>query len=297
MRTTAFDKNVIIFFVIFNLVFISVLIVRAAIATEKCPEIILLAASSKKVKTGEPITFTDKTTGVGKREWNFGDNSEAQFDSEVTHAYKKPGEYTVTLKVNGLCDTSQVIVVSELVLPPQIMAPKEAFAGEEVQFAGIANNAEMWQWYFDEDDIVDSRVPEPTYEFGKTGSFTVKLRVNNNPGLESEHVITIKAKHAAPPATSAGKPAKPTLRELTKDQFRRMLQQVSKREMKPEELYEYICDIQKVKVYVNQMKPNEFGNYIGNVYSFKVLPKEFNLDIIRNPGKCISEIKIEYQQD
>ncbi len=294
MRTTAFDKNVIIFFVIFNLVFLSVLIVRAAIGTEKCPDKILMVVSSDKVKTGDAVTFLDKTKGVDKREWNFGDKSAPQFESEVTYTYQAAGEYTVTLKVNGICADSQMVVVTERILPPQIMAPKAAYVGERIDFSGIAKNGEKWRWQFG--DGSESQIQEPAHIYDSPGTFTVKLRINNDPELESKHSITVRAKPAAGTVRSPEKRKKPELRNLTDEVFKSMLMQVRNGQINPDYIYEYICDIREVKVFDNSVQPVQFVNYVADLDSrITSLPAAAEFKTTRGPGNCINEIKVRYK--
>lgn len=49
-------------------------------------------------RAGEPVTFSNKSTGADDFFWTFGDNATSETNSP-THIFKKPGTYTVTLQV------------------------------------------------------------------------------------------------------------------------------------------------------------------------------------------------------
>ena len=55
--------------------------------------------SNSPVQLGEPVVFTNTTTGFGPINylWNFGDNSALASDISPQHTYTAPGEYTVIL--------------------------------------------------------------------------------------------------------------------------------------------------------------------------------------------------------
>ena len=67
---------------------------------------------------------------------------------------------------------------------PQFSAAKqEWYVGVSLKFTDGSLQATSWEWDFDNDGMVDATVKNPTYTYTTTGLKTVKLTINNNPGL------------------------------------------------------------------------------------------------------------------
>ena len=49
--------------------------------------------------------------------------------------------------------------------------------GDTVQFTDLSNDAETWEWDFDNDGTIDSYEQNPTYAYQDTGYYTVKLTI------------------------------------------------------------------------------------------------------------------------
>jgi len=49
--------------------------------------------------------------------------------------------------------------------------------GDTVQFTDLSNDAETWEWDFNNDEIIDSYEQNPTYIYQDTGYYTVKLNI------------------------------------------------------------------------------------------------------------------------
>ncbi|MCD4664999.1 MAG: PKD domain-containing protein, partial [Bacteroidales bacterium] len=49
--------------------------------------------------------------------------------------------------------------------------------GDTVQFTDLSNDAETWEWDFDNDGTIDSYEQNPTYIYQDTGYYTVKLSI------------------------------------------------------------------------------------------------------------------------
>ena len=49
--------------------------------------------------------------------------------------------------------------------------------GDTVQFTDLSNDADSWEWDFDNDGIVDSYEQNPIYIYQDTGYYTVKLKI------------------------------------------------------------------------------------------------------------------------
>ena len=50
-------------------------------------------------------------------------------------------------------------------------------SGDTVQFTDLSNDAETWEWDFDNDGTIDSYEQNPTYIYPDTGYYTVKLSI------------------------------------------------------------------------------------------------------------------------
>ena len=68
---------------------------------------------SKVLRQGELIKFADNTENANSWEWQFGDDSEVSTTKEPLHIYKQPGEYTVKLIVNNICEKLEVVTIDE----------------------------------------------------------------------------------------------------------------------------------------------------------------------------------------
>ncbi|MDI9633933.1 MAG: PEGA domain-containing protein [Methanolinea sp.] len=82
------------------------------------------------------VGFRDVSTGdVSHRTWDFGDGATST-DAETVHAYRAPGNYTVTLVACGPagCDTASVLVRVGNQAPPG--SPANATAGGPLQPSG-----------------------------------------------------------------------------------------------------------------------------------------------------------------
>jgi len=58
-----------------------------------------------------------------------------------------------------------------------------------VQFADLSNDAETWEWDFDNDGTIDSYEQNPTYSYPDTGYYTVKLSITGYGGVIQDYGI------------------------------------------------------------------------------------------------------------
>ena len=70
---------------------------------ENVPPVAVIDVTPKKVSTGQTVTLSAAgsrdDSGIKTYVWRFGDGSSAERKETVTHVYKQPGNYTVTLTV------------------------------------------------------------------------------------------------------------------------------------------------------------------------------------------------------
>ncbi|QLG46852.1 PKD domain-containing protein [Costertonia aggregata] len=132
--------------------------------------------------------------------WDFGDGSTATNRSNVTHQFKTPGLYKVTLSVNGQCKQVREVAISKqriLIDPeriPTIQLPDNIRVGDEVVFSNNSPFAETWQWSFGETTRVDGTDQQERYVFKTPGEKTILLVVNNDRLHEAKQRITVLPK-------------------------------------------------------------------------------------------------------
>ena len=158
------------------------------------------AFSADKVSGSAPLTvsFTDESTGnPGSYAWTFGDGTSAT-EANPTHAYTKPGRYTVTLKVTNAGGTNTVtkssyISVVTAPAPSKPTAPVPEFTADtvrgpaplQVSFTDQSQgNPTSWTWYFGNGQTPYER--NPTHIYTEPGAYTVILRVFNKDGIHYE---------------------------------------------------------------------------------------------------------------
>lgn len=169
----------------------------------------LFDASSTTIELGEPIQFTDKSvptnnTKIVGWKWNFdsenADNTtEVSIEQNPVYTFKKVGRFVVRLTVkdnNGR--TANVTKSIEVKVPYDAMAhAKFSVAAEKVamnspvQFTDESLPAKdatiaTWEWNFGENEKSISNIQNPKWTYTTSGSFTVKLKIKDTKGNESE---------------------------------------------------------------------------------------------------------------
>ena len=125
------------------------------------------------------FTFTDRSTGpVTSRFWTFGDGTTSSL-ANPTHVYTQPGQYTVTLLVNGNGLVSQVskpLLVSGPLAASFVYAPSAPTTSTTVQFTDLSSGGPAsWTWSFG--DGTTSQAQNPTKLFKNEGTYDVTLTV------------------------------------------------------------------------------------------------------------------------
>jgi len=146
------------------------------------------------VTVGEPVFFTDSSSGSAKVKWEFG-NGESTLSSKGKYVFSKPGNYLIRLTINGLKAEFPVHVKQSVVAKTdgriQIFAPEQAFSGQKVHFKSIGSKITWCEWYFGASKKAESRELETFYKFSKPGTYRVKLLTNVNPKITVTRVIRI----------------------------------------------------------------------------------------------------------
>ncbi len=131
-----------------------------------------------------PIQFTDLSLGSPDvRMWSFGDNN-LSFDTNPTHAYQNPGQYTVSLSIQKGTETDIEIKTNYINIISPLVADftsdiKFANTVQEIQFYDLSTgNPDIWFWDFG--NGITSNEANPIIIYDQPGAYSVKLIVNTN---------------------------------------------------------------------------------------------------------------------
>jgi FOG: PKD repeat len=166
---------------------------QASISKPAIVKIELPKVSIKNAPVGGCVPFTwnpDDSVysldGVRSWHWDFGDGTTST-QQAPSHTYTSPGTYNVTLTIttNGGCTESitvpRAVQVGTPPSPDFTMSATDICASETVQFTDQstpASGISSWRWDFG--DGTTSSEQNPTHQFIDTGTFAVRLTVENN---------------------------------------------------------------------------------------------------------------------
>jgi len=295
------DKSVIRLFLIVFLISVSVLAYRVTEYTP-CKQVDFEIASDSYIE-GTLIEFKDFTTNATAWEWDFGDGTKVETNREILHSFKKPGEYNVTLKINGICEDIKQVVIKEkpFVLDPTKLAvfslPETIKVGETLKVKDETPNAQTWEWRFGETAKLNSEESRAEYVYESGGLKTVTLVVNGDvKHATSKQINVIEPKKEkikdAPDDVSSGKegPSKPkTVPNITESQFKNNLNLVAKKKMTPDAFKEYFCGDLDKAIIVNGEKTT-FLALCELLKSKKVKIRDVKL--YKDTNNCINNITI-----
>lgn len=218
-----------------GIVLFIVLLILGIRKKEYTSEDIVATISSNNIKTGEVLTFEDKSPFGKTRKWILNDGYTTN-DKKGEHIFKKDGFYNVTLIIdNKLQKTFPVLVSAEAAtttvkVPTIIDGPSQAMQLENVIFKAVSPDAKMFTWKFGETGNIDSKDKTSVYTFKNPGTYIVKLYTDTDE-LPIEHSIRIMPAYPVindEPVISA--PPPPTEEEVfskINDDFRQHLQQIA----------------------------------------------------------------------
>jgi len=196
---THFDPKVILVFVL--VVLISGGIIAYDVKNKEVCTASDFVVGAGTFKVDELITFSDSSANAYQWRWDFGDGN-ISHRSKTIHQFKKPGDYLVTLKVNGYCAIEKVITIKPKVKVVDaskfskfnIEAPEKIYEGDKITFEDKTKHATSWKWYFEGTEVVSATEKKPTYRYMSPGEKTIALVVNNNPAHVSFKNITVLPK-------------------------------------------------------------------------------------------------------
>ena len=174
------------------------------------------AAFSASTTSGTaPLTvaFTDESSGTAPLTyaWDFEDNGTVDATTKnATHTYLTAGNYTVNLTVTGPGGTDSEVKSSYITVTsvtPKISAqftasPVSGRSPLAVRFTDQSiGTITSYEWDFNNDGMVDSRMKNPLKFFTSAGEYTVQLTVRGPDGTDQEvknQYIDVTAKPLRP---------------------------------------------------------------------------------------------------
>lgn len=313
------DKSVVLFFIITILVTATVFAFKYVNYTP-C-EIIEFSYSKTEARVDESIEFEDKTIGALEWKWDFGDSTATDTRRKLFHTYKKPGEYTVSLIVNGKCPKIQTITVleKEEVLDPlkkakfKILTPKIR-VGEKLKVQDNTLDATSWEWNFEDAIGGNSKEQNPEYVYNTEGKKTITLIPNGELKYATKQTIEVLPKKDVPvrrdetvvreistiPVDPIGEGSidvdpkdefkAPFINEKS---FRAKLILVSTKKASVNDFKDYLCGNLDLPIIVNR-KRTTFIEFCEKIKGKGIKIKE--LELTREDNNCIKNIVLKYSK-
>ncbi len=161
------------------------------------------SATSNDYKVGHYIFFTTADTRNAESwEWDFGDKTPVDKISgpSATHIYKEPGQFDITLTINGKCKQYQSININSVAkdsIPfviPQVIWPIEPIkVGQPIMFRDNTNGANRWEWYVGSGkDSKNFKTQDVPFTFERAGTYEVNLTVNGNADARLVRMIKVE---------------------------------------------------------------------------------------------------------
>lgn len=143
-------------------------------------------AAPRTGPSGMTVQFTDQSFssapgGIVLHMWDLDGNG--VIDSTATNPtfqYTAPGYYTVSLTVIDSQHPQQTLTRTNYIGVDLTSANfTTSISALTVQFTDTSLNATTWAWDFQNDGVVDSTVPNPTFTYPVAGAYNCKLTVTN----------------------------------------------------------------------------------------------------------------------
>ncbi len=142
---------------------------------------------------GEPISFTNQSSGFSSCLWDFGDGTTSTASNPV-HAYAQAGSYTITLVAyNSMgcaaTETRQQYITINPVPSSGFTVNTQASCdpAHGFQFTPSGTGTTSWQWDFG--DGQTSAQPGPLHTYAAPGTYTVTLVTGNAAGCSDTTIM------------------------------------------------------------------------------------------------------------
>lgn len=153
---------------------------------------------SDSLMAGNIVRFRADMPGGREYIWDFGDGiTKDEKSNTTTHIFKNPGQYEVSVLVNGSCSQVRTIVVQEAPIVintgmlPIIISSDTLYTGAPAKFTDGATTSTSWEWSFGETNAVDDTNQIATYSYNTPGYKKVYLRVNGRNDLTREKLVYV----------------------------------------------------------------------------------------------------------
>ena len=136
--------------------------------------------------------------------WDFGDGSPVASGAQISHTFRRAGEYLVTLVVVGPSGTGRATaLIRALNNPPKASFtfwPKDPFTDESVTFDASASSDPdgdplSYRWDFGDGSSAEGKIVQHTYK--KAGEYVVILTVSDPAGAESRATALLKVEECS----------------------------------------------------------------------------------------------------
>ena len=149
--------------------------------------------TSNDVCDGDEMSFSSTTTsGATVWSWDFGDGNSS--DQEFpTHTYSTPGQYDVTLILEGGCMNDTVVQTVNVFDPPTatfVMDPEIATTRTNAQFVYTGTGGTDFVWDFGDGNI--STETNPFHLFEVDGFYTIFMQTTDANGCQDTSSMTIE---------------------------------------------------------------------------------------------------------
>jgi PKD repeat protein len=229
------DKRVSMMMVIFSVLSLGLLAYKVA-SDAPCREVAMAMSSLTNQKTNsfftnELIHFSAPLEENESVEWDFGDKSIKLKGAHVTHMFKEAGDYIITVEINGRCKSTGIVSIKDYVndasgnmggnatndLVKELANPivAESFIieqGKQILFSSNVQGS-SYEWSVEGDLAQPKKTTDKAaYTFLKTGNFTLKLVLNNDPENSWTRVISVTPrKELAGPVSGGGGGSQPVV--------------------------------------------------------------------------------------
>jgi PKD repeat protein len=174
-----------------------------------------IASSTTAVTVGQSVALQSASTGnPTSLQWTFGDGTTA-LGAVVSHSWKTPGAYTVTLNASNSAGSSAdkvTITVREVVNIPEarlMLSTFDTVVGDSVRLTSLSiNNPTTTSWSFGDNSSTTGVVVDHVWR--SPGNYKVVLTVTNSAGTDTaETTVTVAARLLAPVAAFTSTPSTP----------------------------------------------------------------------------------------
>lgn len=214
--TLKLDRKVILTF--FMVMIASLLLFAFKLATNvECHLINIKTSTNSAMKhlkdqyfSGEVIQMSASSKGAKGYEWDFGDGTPKANSQATSHAYIKPGNYVVQVKINDKCvEFKEILIVNSAQTTnammdamksdmPFIMGPEVVTAGEAITFQDASAGSSVWEWsILNTPDIAMQTGVNATFTFPVPGTKIIYLKTNGDANRIAQKTITVIAKQQA----------------------------------------------------------------------------------------------------